>query len=81
MFLSWQSSVDIDKNKLISKFSVDSEVAFVTYAHFTVYCCIGHYDVDKYYVDIINIHFDRLLYQTNEFGRNILHINITKWAF
>ena len=32
------------QNKLLSKFSVDSEVAFVNYARFTVsHCCIGHY--------------------------------------
>ncbi len=30
--------------QLISKFSVNSEVAFVSYACFTVsHCCIGHY--------------------------------------
>ncbi len=52
----WHKSIDMDKH--ISKFSVDSEVAFVSYACFTVsYCCIGHY-VCNYYADIINRQFD-----------------------
>ena len=65
------------QKKLSSKLSVDFEVAFVSYARFTVsYCCIGHY-VGNYYVDIINRQFDRLFPQTNEIAWNTLHINIT----
>ncbi len=45
------------QNKLVSKFSVDSEVAFVSYAWFTV--------------DIINRQFGRLFRQINKFARNI----------
>ncbi len=52
--LQTDSSVDIHKINLISKFSVDSEVAFVSYARFTgSYCCIGHH-VSNYYVDTHN---------------------------
>ncbi len=64
------------QNKLISKFVVTSEIAFVSYAHFNVlYCFIGH-NVGNYYVDIINRQFYRLFRQTNEFARTILHTNI-----
>ena len=45
--------------KHISKFSVDSEVAFVSY---------GHYG-GNYYVDIRNRQFDRLFRQSNEFSK------------
>ena len=66
------------QNKFIFKFSVDSEVEFVSYARFTVLnCCIGSY-VGNYYmnVDIINRQFYWLLRQTNEFARNTLYRNI-----
>ncbi len=57
------------QNKLISKFSVDSEVAFVSYAHVIVsYLGIGHY-FGHYNVNIINSQFDRLFRQTDEFAR------------
>ena len=36
MLSFWYKSVDVDKKKCILKISVDSEVAFVSYAHFPV---------------------------------------------
>ena len=56
LFLWHNSSVDIDKIKLISEFPVWilSLHYFVKYAHFTVsYYCIGYF-VGNYYVDITN---------------------------
>ncbi len=48
----------VDKKCIFLNFQSDSEVAFMSYARFTVlYCCIGH-DVGNYYVNIINRQFD-----------------------
>ena len=66
MLFLWHSSGDIYRqNKVFSKFSFDSEVAFASYAHFTVsYCYLGHY-VGNYYVDIIDNLNDYLTKQMN----------------
>ena len=45
MLFLWQRSVGQTWNKLVSKFSVNSEILFVTYARFTVSVTIGHYYV------------------------------------
>ena len=73
------SAVDIDKtSKLISKFPVNSEVVFMSYAClcFTVsYCGIGYYAWH-----LLCLHnkstIQRLFHQTIEFARNISYTNI-----
>ncbi len=58
-------------NKLLSKFSVDSEVLFASYACFTpFYWCIGHY-AGNYDLKIINRQFNWLFCQTNVFSRTV----------
>ena len=55
----------------MSKFPFNSEVAFESYAHFIVLHLLYIFYVD------INIANSPLFPQTNEFGRNTLHTNIT----
>ena len=65
---------------LISKLSVDSEILFVSCAHFTVlYCCIGHY-AGKYVNIIIDHSADYFATQMNL--QDILHTNVFwgKWG-
>ena len=76
MFSLWHSSVNI--HKLISKFSVDSDVVFMhnlSYAQFTVSYFVFHFvgicNVDMYKSTIL-----RFFCQTIEFARNIMHTNI-----
>ncbi len=76
MLFLWHSSVDNRQNNLFSKFPVNSDFAFVSYACFTVsYCCIDHY-AQNYHVNMTYQQFQRWFCQTNEFARNILHTYI-----
>ena len=64
------------QNKLISKFAVDSNIAFVSYTQFTVsFCCIGQY-VGIYVVNMHKSTIWQLFRQPNELAENILQTNI-----
>ena len=65
------------QNKLIFKFPVNAEVAFVSYAGLTVsYCCIGHYVV-YFSFQYNKSPIWRLFHSTNDFARNVLQTLIT----
>ncbi len=55
----------------MSKFPVNSKVAFVSYAYFTLlYFCIGHYALCHH-----NFNNSVIIQQANEFARNMLYVH------